>query len=144
MNALIPIIEQLLVNGALRKKSSLVKSSKYGLALIAISGLLAFIAIFFLALSGYGWLLMNYEQPLAALISAASTLAVAGVAGMSGYFIILRKKRQISARKNDLVQNALDIGEAFGEELSQSTQENPKTAVALASIAGFIAAESLH
>lgn len=143
MNAWLPVAEQALMSGLLNNRASFMRKNKFGLAFAALSGLLLFIGLAFAILSLYGWLLSYYAQPLAALIVSGIVIGASLVSGVTGY-LTLRKKRRSVAHETDFTHIITEITNIIGEEWTDPIQQNPKTAMLLASLAGLVAGDRLH
>lgn len=103
-----------------------------------------FLAIGFGALAAGLWLESHYAPDVAAALGAGLCLAVgAAFAGLALLGVSIRRREIARVRQEitDIIHAALDFAE---EEIREPVQENPKTAVLLASAAGFIAGEKLH
>ena len=125
------------------KKAPFMRKNKFGLGLMALSALLFCAGVIFAMMSGYGWLLTQFTQPLAALISAGFILGLALLSSLTGFLLI--KKQPAPAMQQDEMLQIIDaVTELLGEELTDPIKENPKTAILLASVAGFAAADHLH
>ena len=143
MRLLLPIIEQAIINGVISKGAPLMHKNKAGLGLLALSGLITLVALGFLIFAGYGWLLINYDQPTAAFIVSAVLFALALVSVVSAYFAF-KKKPAVVADNSDVMQLISEITDVIGEELAEPIEEHPKTALLLASLAGFAVGDRLH
>ena len=147
MNALMPFAEQMLVNTMLNKKAPFMRKNKFGLGLAALSGLLFILALVFAAISAYAWVASYYAAPVAAIIIAGFVLCISIIAALSGY-LLLRKRPQpraaTSYMEGDVTEVVAEIAEILGEELAEPIRDNPKTAMMLAGLAGFVAADRLH
>jgi hypothetical protein len=143
MKALLPLLEQVIINSVLNKKAPFMRKSKLGIALMVMSGLFLCAALVFAIISGYGWLLTQYPQPIAALIVAGIILAVSVIAGASGYLVLKKKPKPVEQDK-DILELVFDLAEEYSDEIIEPVQENPKTALILASVAGFIAGETMQ
>ncbi len=144
MNALFPIVEQLVINGLLSKKAPLMRKSKFGLGLAILSGLLFLITIIFALIGAYGWLLQEFSQPVAALLVCAGVLALSVIAGLSGYALLTKKPAVPADHSEDITTLIAEMTAFLGEELAEPIQENPKTALLLAGLAGYVAGDRLH
>lgn len=143
MSPLLPIIEQALVSGLLSRQPTLVRKNKFGLGLAVLSGLFFVAACFFVVLSFYGWLLTLYAQPVAALIVSGVVLGLSLLSALCGY-ALLKKRKANHVSDNEMTQLVSEVAEIIGEELAEPIQQHPKTAMALAGLAGFVAADHLH
>jgi len=133
-----------LVSGGLAMATN---KSKAGFGLCAVSGLLGFTAVGFLIAAFYAWALAAYRPDIAALMTAALVAAFALVAAVGAYAInhkreIKRKLRQ-ETFKNDLLSNIKAVVATVDDELGDQIRENPTTAVLLAGLAGYIAADKI-
>ena len=144
MHALMPILEQVVVNRLISNKAPFTNKNKIGLAFAIISGLLFFTAAAFIIIAGYAWLLSVYTMPEAALITAIVILILAFLTVLASY-LAFKKRPSLRAEKNDdMTQITSLLYEAINEEWAAPIQEKPKTALLLASIGGFIAGDYLQ
>lgn len=143
MKALIPLIEQIVINGMMSSKAPMMRKNKYGLGLMALSVLLTLVAVVFLIISGYAWLMTQFTQPMAALITAAFIMGAAVISALTGV-LIAKSKKQPEVHTDELAELTGIITDLLGEELAQPIIDNPKTAVLLASAAGFVAGDRLN
>jgi high-affinity Fe2+/Pb2+ permease len=111
--------------------------------LLMISGVLAVVAIGFLMAAGYDWLLTQYDLQTARLYMGGFVFLLAAlfaVVAMAIYSYRQRKIRAYYEVVKDNFQHAMTI---VGEELEEPIRENPKTAMLIAGLAGYIAAEKI-
>ncbi len=141
MKMLLPLIQQAALSGLACRSASLMSMNKFGLGLVALSGFVFLMALIFLVLSGYGWLLTHYEQPVAALIVSAYSLSISLVFCLGGVLIVKRKSIR---QRQQITKLMSEISDAVNEQFSEPIKDNPKTAVVMASVAGLIAGERLH
>lgn len=146
MKALIlPMIEQAAMHALVSKKAPFMRKSKLGLGFMALSGLFLVTAIVFGLIAAYGWLLTEYDQPIAAGFMALAVLGVSLLSGLTGYYT-LRSNRKIPATQScqdqaaDMMAMATDVIE---NEFGEIIEEYPKTAILLASLAGFAVSERI-
>ncbi len=111
---------------------------------------LALVAVFltiagsvFLLTAGYNWMLTQYDSQTASVYMGAAALIAAGgcvlVAGIISYGAKVKKR----VYRNAVINRIYSMVEGVVSELEEPIQEHPKTAAALASVAGFVAAEKL-
>jgi len=143
VKALIPLIEQIVINGMMSSKAPMMRKNKYGLGLMALSVLLTLVAVVFLIISGAAWLMTQFTQPMAALITAAFIMGAAVISALTGV-LIAKSKKQPEVHTDELAELTGIITDLLGEELAQPIIDNPKTAVLLASAAGFVAGDRLN
>jgi len=107
------------------------------------AGVLAVIGTCFLVAAMYYWLKNNYAPDVAALIAAASIFAVALLsAGIAGLIVIERRSR-MARIKEEVKKNLAAVFETLDDELGKPVRDNPGASVALAALAGFVAADRL-
>lgn len=139
-----PLVEQVIINGLVSRKAPFMSKNKFGLALIAMSGLLFLTATIFLIIAGYSWLLIHYTAPAAALICAAAVYIAGATVALTGYLSLKKRPAPRPANENEINQIVTLIAEAVDEEWAKPIQENPKTALLLATVGGFMAGDYLH
>jgi F0F1-type ATP synthase membrane subunit a len=143
MNGVKLIAEQLLINSILSNGAPFTGKTKVGLGLIGLSGILLFIGTGFMIYAGYIWLSAQYSPELAAAFTGASMMAAALVCALCAYaFLHYRRYNMRRVRKD--VETALHMALEFvDDELGSPIRENPKTAAAIALIAGFLTGDKV-
>ena len=89
------------------------------------------------------WLSVSYAAHIAALYTALGVLACSIVSMFAG-LALLKKKPKPEFGHQEISQIISDISDVVGPEMTQPIQDNPKTAVMLASLAGFVAGDRLN
>ncbi len=97
----------------------------------------------FLVTAGYDWLVTHYDLQTARLVIGALILSLGIIIAAVVYGVYDKKRRQLQNYYGMLKDNIHSALEVVGEELEEPIRENPKTAVMIASLAGYIAAEKL-
>lgn len=119
------------------------RKSKAGLYLMIFSGFLVAVGSVFLMIAFHQWVHVQYPNESAAFITAGGIFGLAIVLAVAAW--VLQHQRQIKAEmfktriKHDL-KAAMDT---FDGEMGDHVRENPITAVLLAGLAGYIAAETV-
>ncbi len=113
-----------------------------GAFVVALVVALSFIALFFLALSFYSWMLMHVLPPLAALATAGSILLICLVV-VTALYLILRSKPNTPSQADETVRMISTVAAIAGDELGKTAETNPKTTLLLAGVAGLIAGKYL-
>lgn len=144
MNALMPLVEQFVVNTLVSKQAPFTRKSKLGLGLMVLSGLFFCAALVFLVVAGYGWLLTQFTQPEAALITAAFILAASVLTALCAVLVLKKTPHHAPAQSDEILEMVTALGEMVGDDLETSIRDNPKTAMLLAGAAGLIAADRLN
>jgi len=141
MSGIAVVIEELLMATVLAKKTSLPSKSKMDWAFMALSILLGCTGLFLSILALERFFEARYPLDIAALSSAAIVLTIAALIAAVTYHCRHRKPPASSADRHELESNLHVLLESICAELESPVRENPKTAVLLAAIAGFITAQ---
>lgn len=136
------VIGQMVVERLREKKPAWLEIGKGGLALAALSGILALAGIGFLSAALYLGL-KTAMPPWQAAAAAGAILS--GLAGLGGWAVARMIGRRRLIRANHHADEEIrDLLAALAEEMEESIEEpirhNPKTAALLAGLAGFMAA----
>jgi hypothetical protein len=140
MAYLIPLIQQMLISLMTGSRSS----PRFVLAevvLIAISAILMCVGLIFGLYAENLWLDTKYAPEIAALATGGSAIILALIFLSIGKSIGNSKKSQFANSSPDISNTIKQVIEAIGEELEEPIRDNPKTAIALASLVGFVAGE---
>ena len=123
------------------------RKTKAGYGFSAIAALLGLVAAGFLITAFYAWALIGYRSDIAALMTAGLAASLAAAAGIAAYVINhqreLKRQLQQESFKNDLITNVKAVINTIDEEFGDQVRENPATAILLAGLAGFIAADKV-
>ena len=141
MSALLQTAEQMLVNRIISNAMPFTGRTKAGLGLAALTGLLVLTGFGFLVYAAFLWMNANYEPQVAAFYAGAGAFALAIITTLAAYLIMQYKQRRAEKARQELLQTihlAMDVAD---EELSKPINENPKTTLLLASLAGYILAD---
>lgn len=140
MPSIVTAVEELLIAAMIGEKLLPSRKSKMDWALTALSVLLGGIGVFLAVLGLNRFLEGRYTPDIAALIAAAVVLTAALLAGVAAHRFRHRKALHLGSVKDELGKNIHTLIEQICSELDEPVRENPKTAVMLAALAGFIAA----
>lgn len=143
MHLLIPFIEQFVIDAIMGSKPVASPKNKFGLGLAALSGFLFMLTLFFISLFAYNELQAYYTQPQAALLMAAAIFILGVCTSLSAYLLFKKKTKHNTVRRKHLSDIIYQVGEMIGEEIDGPIRDNPKTAMILASLAGFVAGDKL-
>lgn len=128
---------------ALMAQDSLTPKKNLSVPVSLIVTGLALIGLGFLMVAAYDWLKLAYDLQTARLYMGALSLGLAllvGASAMALHVYKLKKVRDYYHVVRDNVHAALTL---VSDELEDPIRENPKTAVMMAGLAGYIAAEKL-
>jgi len=137
-----PLIKGLAVEGVMRGLSS-PPSTPAGLGLMLVSVVPAGVGIAFLGYSEFLFLQEFYSPEFASLLTAFTALTLSGILGWTGYHTFKREKSRPHSHNNEIISAIHSFIEDIAEDLEDPIRENPKVAVLLASIAGFVAADQI-
>ncbi len=135
------MIEDLLLNAIVGEKALPPPRSRWDWGLTALSVLLAGVAVALCVIGLVRFFEARYSPDAAALLSAAVIFAASLLALAAANICKKRKARRINAAQNDTSKNVQALVEGIAAELDGPVRENPKTAVAIAALAGFLAAK---
>jgi glucan phosphoethanolaminetransferase (alkaline phosphatase superfamily) len=139
MSRLARVAEHVVVNQVLNNALPLIGKSKVGLGPMALTGLLLLVSDGFLIYAAHMYFLSLFPVYTAAALTGGLCLVIAVLSSSVSYFINLYKRRQQRQMIANLVGTFHDLYETAEEELSEPINENPKTALLLASVAGYVA-----
>lgn len=141
MKTLIPILEQAVINAAISNHSPLQSKNKTGIGLLSLSVFFCGAAIIFGFIAGYGWLLVQFTQPVAAVIAAAFVLGLSILFALCGLYLLKKPQPLVhQAETPDLMELISDVA---CEDVMDAIHDNPKTTMLLAAAAGLIAGKRL-
>lgn len=141
MNQALAFAENMLMERIIGNETPLTGKSKAGLGLMSLTLLLAGAAVIFFLYATYIWLSQNFPPSTAAYYAGGITLAAAALTSLAGYGLSQYRQyriRQIKREVRETVQEALTI---VTDELEDPVKDNPKTSVALAAFAGYVAGD---
>jgi hypothetical protein len=141
MSGIAVVIEELLMATVLAKKTSLPRKSKTDWALMALSVLLGCAGVFLSILALERFFEERYPLDVASLLSAVIVLAVAASIALATQHCRHRKPPVSNTNQQELESSLHALLESICVELESPVRENPKTAVLLAAIAGFVTAQ---
>lgn len=112
-------------------------------SLVSIAGFLACVGLLLIMFAAHLWFDANFPPEQAWLLSGLSFLALSLVVVLISFCIALYKRRQITKVKDDVEEAIFDFVDTLDEEFSAQIRQNPKTAVIIAALAGYIAGDKL-
>ncbi len=135
------VIEELLMATVMGERGSLPRKSKMDWALMVFAVLLGCAGVFLSILGLERYFEEKYPLDIAALLSSAIVLAVAFLVVLITRGCQNRKEPPPHTDRQDFEKNLHTLLDGVCKELEGPVRESPKTAVLLAAIAGFIAAQ---
>ena len=143
MKSSLGAIEQLAINQIISNGFPLMGKSKIGLGLMAISVMLLLIAIALFLISGHIWFASEFPAELATFYTAGLVLLVAIICGAIAALLSHYRTRKMDKVKAEMMINAEEIFTTMHKEVDGTIKENPKTALAMAAMAGIIFAKKI-
>lgn len=118
-----------------------------GLWLLAVSCVLSCAGVVYLLIAFNTWMVAQYGAVVAALATAGGAFVLAGIAAAG--FVQVEKKPppQHPANGDSVIQTAEALFAALEQAtggLEEPIANNPRTSVALASLAGYMTADKVH
>ncbi|HEY0901995.1 MAG TPA: hypothetical protein VGD95_07720 [Micavibrio sp.] len=149
MMVAIPLMKQLVLEGLMRPpgpRLPRISFTAIGLTLCAV--LLGFMTLAILLVAEYLYLVQIYMAPYAALIVAATSLALTLLTWGAGKMISYNKNNpsydEMPSPPPDIAKTVSALIDSIAEELEEPIRDNPKTAVAIAGLAGFLAGDQVR
>lgn len=140
-NAALMLCEQFVIGRVMSGASPVSHKSKAGLGLFILAGFLFCVGLCFMMFGLYALLAQSYEAPIAAAVTGGVCMMIALVIVL-GVILMFQIQRTKAARyQKEAMANIHQLFETVDEELKEKIEENPKAALALASVAGFVAAK---
>jgi hypothetical protein len=143
MPGITSVIEALITSTFVNKQIFMLRANKTEWVLLAFCTLCAGAGIFFLVLALYQYLGGLYAPYLAALISSALVFATALVTVMLKTALHYKKPPNPQSAQDEFSENIHALIKDICRELEDPVRENPKTSVAIAAIAGLLAARRI-
>ena len=143
MSLVEPVIMQLLMNG-LNRPSKPFLPSKEAIALSVVAAFLGGAGLVYMLIAFHAVMIDTYPPSISALATGLLAFLLAGFsAGIACHLHDLRnlKARLKHANNKDSLMAAIEAATAGLEEPIAS---NPRTSMALATLAGFMAGDKLH
>ncbi len=147
----IPLMKQLVLEGLMSAPvPRLPRINLTGIALVLCGVVLGVMSVVTLFIAEYLYLATLYSAPLAALGVACTALALSLLACAGGMMVMSSKRNRRArhipqaASQPDIAKTVSALIDSIAEELEDPIRENPKTAVAIAGLAGFLAGDQVR
>lgn len=145
----IPLMKQLVMEGLMSSPSPrLPRISFTAIAMSICAAILVIMTFSVLLIAEYLYLTQTYIAPVAALMVAGTSFAFAVLAWATGKIIAHNKNAphyDVSRTSQpDIAKTVTSLIDSIAEELEDPIRDNPKTAVAIAGLAGFLAGDQVR
>lgn len=107
--------------------------------LVVLSACLGLVAALFLLAGGYIWLEHLYGTQLAVLIVGSAAASLSFLMLVASWTIIRIRRKRIAAYQGNIMKTVESAIESLMSEIEEPVRNNPKSAVALAAMAGYMA-----
>lgn len=111
-----------------------------------LTALIAFLTLAgagFLMAAGFSWLRETYDVRTASMYMGVAAIGAAAICGLVVILMDYVHKAKARIIRNAVIARVNNMVQSVVNEFDEPIRENPKTAAALASVAGFVAAEKL-
>lgn len=147
MEGVFPIIRDIVVNGVLARATERdYRPVMVGSGIMALAGIIFVLALIFASLALFGFLQTVYSDPVAYSILAAVLLVLCGITMIAGRRAMTARATAISAQSQQEVKELIDqlLSEDLWDDIRRPVQDHPKTALATAAVAGFVAGDRMR
>lgn len=142
MGGALALIEQLVIDRVLSNGVPFTGKSKAGLGLVVLSGLFLLLGTGFIIWGSYLWLSYHYTRDIAALVTGLVIFCLSILMALGAYALLKFRERNFQKIKADVANSFRALLETADEELTGPLRENPKMAVLIASLSGFLAGKA--
>jgi hypothetical protein len=136
MSAYMKVAEQILIDRVVSKKFPITRKSKANLGLLALSGLFGLTGAGFLIYASYLWFGTIFQPEMAAAFTGLCLLGLSAISTIVTMLIVKQKRKEVEKSTKETIQHIQGFIDAANDEFGAPIQENPKTAVALATVLG--------
>lgn len=145
--AFTPALKQMLIDGIVSSPAvpRWLRFSPVGIFFLWLAAVLTVMGVGFLLFAEYMYLAETYSSVVASLGVACTAIAVSWLSAATGMMINDRRAfKQTShnfRQQPDITKTVTALIDSVAEELEEPIRENPKTALMIASLAGFLAGD---
>lgn len=150
MAAFAPVLKQLMLDGIMSSPAMprLPRVSPAGIFFLWLSAVMIAMTLGFALFAEFSYLSKTYTTDVAALGVACTALAIALLSAAVGMLMMSRRQVRRPAHhvgpQPDIAKTITGMIDSLAEELEEPIRDNPKTAIMIASLAGFLAGDSRH
>jgi len=139
-----PVIKQLMLDGILNGPG-IPRISVAGLLFLWFAAVLTVLGAGFLFYAEYAFVTTSYTPEIAALAVTLTAWAAGLLSAIVGISIVNNNRNRRSHHAGpapDIAKTVTALIDSIAEELEDPIRDNPKTAVMIASLAGFLAGDN--
>lgn len=142
--SLAPAMKQIALDG-ITSRPVISRIHPGGIFCLWLGCVLTAIGAGFLLFAELIWLQKAYEPEVAAMLVALTAVVVASLSAATGVAIFRRPPTHQNALQNaDLAKSVSALIDSLTEELEEPIRDNPKTALMVASLAGFLVGDHVR
>lgn len=145
-----PVLKQFMLDGIMNNSAMprLPRINPLGIFFLWFAAMLTLMGVGFVLFAEYAYLIATYSAEVAALGVACSAMAISLLSAATGMILMgKRSARRMPASTGmppDIAKTLTGLIDSLAEELEDPIRENPKTAIMIASLAGFLAGDARH
>ena len=139
MHGIIALLEQYAIDRIMSGGAPFTHKSKAGLGLMALAGFFLLLGLGFLTYALNLWLFQIYTPQVATAITGGACVFVSLLTVTIAYLVLQYKKVQVQKSQLDALEIVTALIEYVDEELREPVAQNPKTSLAVAATAGYVA-----
>lgn len=143
MSHLLAVAERLLIDSAISGNPPFTGRNKAGSGFFVLSGLFLATGLGFMIYATSLWLTAHYAPHAAAAMTGGLALLLALLSASLAYVFLEYKRSRLKKIKAEATATLQTAFELLNKELGEPIRENPKTAILIASLAGFATGEKL-
>lgn len=113
-------------------------------SLPSVAGFFACVGLLLIMFAAHLWFDQNFPPEEAWLLSGLSFLMLSLVVLLISFAIALYRARKIARLKSEVEDSIFDFIDAIDAEFSAQVRQNPKSAVLVAVVAGYLVGDKLH
>lgn len=122
----------------------IVQKSRIGHKLLLLSGLLLAMGTVMVLCGVFLEIAKAYSPERAAGVTGGILIIIAMLCALSAYVFERVKARKIKQVKDDIADAIFAVLDAAEEVVAKPVRENPKTSIASAAVAGYVAGETMN
>lgn len=138
MAGMATVVEHIILDKILRSNAPLSAKGDFGQGAFVLSVFCMTLGFGFLIYGAHIWLAQTYAPDVAALATGGLSLALALVVGVGAYALRRWRRAGFTKKRGEIVKSLEDAVSSLDDQFGGPIRENPKTAVLLATIAGFV------
>jgi hypothetical protein len=144
MSGFASVMEHALIDNVLKGNSASDGRDKFGWGFATLSIFLFCLGSGFLIYAAYLWLQSNYSPEMASLLTGTVSLLLAAIFVTAASIAQSYRRFRLKKMRQEIGATLHAALEMLEDELSDPVRNNPKTAVLMASVAGFLTGEALN